>query len=316
MAILEADEKKLDSELVALSGQLDFLTKQVIDFEAAQSKSNEMKVVADEVRHDIAELTFIKDTKSKDAEASYAALQIVLTAFEEISKLAYEANAMKLENETAIVDVLCPANARKSNATKEKQKLAGKVVALQKTAETTRNSNQDAATSILERVGAKLDELEGHRAKLDSARVDLEEMSKLDATTQANLLNEKREYEELSAKFEVATTMEISRLEELKHGRFEARQTYLENRRSDLDLLEQAHRDDIENLKQLCSYLKDMKDVKTMLEEKALLDENGIEVPLPDYDERVFGMDCDDCDDKDDITSVHNEAGSPAVKRR
>jgi hypothetical protein len=316
LAILEADEKRLDTELAALSGQLDFLIKQVADFEAAQKKSNEIKIVIDEVRHDIAELTLSKEVKSKDAEASNAVLENALMAFEEMTKLADEANALKRENEITIFDVLGPANARKSDAIKEKEKLASKVVALQKTVETNQNVNQDTASTLLELSNAKFNELEGHKAKLDSARVEFEEMCQREATAQANLLNEKQEYEEFSTNFEAATREEIARLVELKRERFEARQKYLESRRSDLDLLEQARRDDIENLKSLRSYLKDMKDIKTMIEETALLDDNGNEVSLPAYDERVFGMDCDDCDDKDDIMSVHNEAGSPAVKRR
>lgn len=315
LSVLEADEKKLEVQLATLSGQLDFLTKQVADFEAAQKKSNEIKAVADEVRHDIAELILIKEAKSKEAEASDAVLQSALIAFEEMSTLADEANAMKLENENAIVDILGPANARKSDAMKEKEKLASKVVALQKMVESNQKTNVDVATSIREKVDAKSNELEGNMAKLDIARVDFEEMCKCDATARANLLNEKQEYEAFSAKFEAATSVEISRLEELKRERFEARQKYLENRRSDLDILEQAHRDDIENLKHLRSYLKDMKIIKTMIEETSLLDEDGKEVPLPAYEERL-GLDCDDCDEKDDIMSVHNEAGSPAVKRR
>jgi len=309
LTILEADEKKLDAELAVLSGQLDFLIKQVADFEAAQKKSNEIKIVIDEVRHDIAELTLSKEVKSKDAEASNAVLENALMAFEEMTKLADEANSLKRKNEQAIVDVLGPANARKSNAIKEKEKLASKVVALQKTVETNQNVNQDTASTLLELSNAKFNELEGHKANLDSARVEFEEMCQREATAQANLLNEKQEYEEFSTNFEAATSEEIARLEELKRERFEARQKCLESRRSDLGLLEQAHRDDIENLKY-------MKDIKTMIEETALLDDNGNEVSLPAYDERVFGMDCDDCDDKDDIMSVHNEAGSPAVKRR
>lgn len=316
LAILEADEKKLDAELAALSGQLDFLIKQVTDFEAAQKKSNDMKIVIDEVRHDISELTLSKEVKLKDAEASNAVLENALMAFEEMSKRADEANALKRENDIATVDVFGPANARKADAIKEKEKLASKVVALQKTVETNQNVNQDTASSLLERSNAKFNELEGHKFKLDSVRVDFEEMCNRDATTQANLLNEKQEYEAFSTKFEAATSEEIARLEELKRERFDARQKYLESRRSDLDLLEQAHRDDIENLKQLRSYLKDMKDIKTMIEETALLDDNGNEVSLPAYDESVFGLDCDVCDDKDDIMSVGNEAGSPAVKRR
>lgn len=315
LLILEADEKKLEVQLTTLSCQLNFLMKQVADFEAAQKKSNEIKAVADKARYDIAKLTLIKEAKSEDAEASDAVLQSALIEFEEMSTLADEANAMKLENDNAIVDIFGPANAKKSDAMKEKEKLASKVVALQKMMESNQKKNLVVATSIRERVDAKFNELEGNRTKLESARVEFEEMCQCDLTARANLLNEKQEYEAFSAMFEAATSEEISRLEELKRERFEARQKYLENRRLDLDFLEQAHRDDIENLKLLRSFLKDMKVIKTMIEETPLLDGDGNEVPLPAYDERLC-LDSDDCGEKDDTMSVNNEAGSPAVKRR
>lgn len=319
LAILEADEKRLDTELAALSGQLDFLIKQVADFEAAQSKSNDMKIVAEEVRREIDELSLSKETKSKDSEASAATLQSAMTAFEEMTRLADEATALKRENEATTVDILGPANARKSDAIREKEKLASKVVALQRAAETSQNTNNDAASSSLERVNAKSNELEGHKATLDKARVEYEEMCKSDALARDTLLKEKKEYEEFSAKFEAATSVEISRLDELKRERLDARHALLEKRRSNLDQLEQAHRDDIEHLKLLRSYLKDMKDIKSRIVETALLDENGKEVPLPSYELGVVGDgdDSDDTkDDVDDIMSVDNEAGSPAVKRR
>lgn len=319
LGVFETDEKKIDVELSALSGQLDFLTKQVAEFEAAQKKSNDMKVVAEDIRRKIAELGSTKEAKATEAEISSAALQIALEAFEGMTKLADEANAMKLENEVAMVEVLGPANAKKEDAIKEKEKLVSKVVSLQKTVEDNQIVNQETARSSIERVNAKFNELEEHKAELDDARVRFEEMCKRDAAAEENLLSEKRGYEEFSAKFEAATSVEIARLEELKRDRFDARQKYLDKRRSDLDLLEQAHRDDIEHLKQLGSYLKKMKAIKTMIEEMALLDENGNEVPLPDYDERAFGLEFSDDDvgdDKDDTMSVSNEAGSPAVKRR
>ena len=74
LAFLETSEKKLDMELAALSGQLDFLIKQAADFQAEQKRSGDMKVEFEEVQRDIAELTSSKDRKSKEAEASNAVL--------------------------------------------------------------------------------------------------------------------------------------------------------------------------------------------------------------------------------------------------
>ena len=330
LALLEADEKKLDAELAALSGELDFLVKQAAEFKSEQKKSVDMKVEADEIHRDIDDLVSIKESKAKEAEASNADLQSASTALEEAIKEVAESNADKLANDKAVVEVLNPANARRAYAIKEKEQLTGKVVALQKSVEQIRSSNEDAATSSRARVIAKSNELKAQNAELDAARANFAEMQKRDATAAATLLSEKREYEEFATKFEAATNAEIARLEVLTRERSDVREGLLEKRRSELSLLERAHREDVDNLKQAYALIQEMKDIKTTIEETALLDENGgmnegVFDVLPHYERRILGIQLvpvgkddviyDDYDEKDDTTSVNNEAGSPELRR-
>jgi hypothetical protein len=326
LALLEADEKKLDLELAALSGQLDFLAKQAAEFESEQNKSVDMKGQASEIQRDIDEITSIKEDKAKEAEASNADLQTALAALEEAMKVVEESNAAKLANDKAVVDVIKPANARKADAIKEKEQLASMVVALQKSVEQIQGSSEDAATSSRARVIAKSNELKAQKAELDEVRANFDEMRKRDSTATATLMNEKREYEEFATKFEAATNAEIARLEVLTRERSDAREEFLAKRRLELSLLEKAQREDVENLKQVCAFIQEMKDIKTTIEETALLDEKGnmnvgLFDVLPDYEKRILAMErnngnvYDDYDEKDDTTSVNNEAGSPEPRR-
>ncbi len=326
LALLEADEKKLDGELAALSGQLDFLVKQAADFESEQKKSVDLKVEADKIQRDIDQTASIKEEKAKEAEASNADLQSASAALEEAMKVMAESIAEKLANDKAVLEVLNPAISRKANAIKEKEQLAKKVVALQKSGEQLQSSNEDAATRSHARVIEKSNELNAQKAELETALANLEEMRKRDATVTATLLSEKKEYEEFATKFEAATNAEIARLEVLTRERYDEREKMLEKRHSKIRLLEEAQREEIDNLKQALTVLQELKDINTTIEETALLDEKGemnlrVLDTLPDCVKRILDMDqnygnvCHDCNEKDDATSVNNEAGSPKPRR-
>ncbi|KAL7526815.1 hypothetical protein ACHAXR_003425 [Thalassiosira sp. AJA248-18] len=306
LTLLEAEEKKLDMELAALSGQLDFLAKQGAEFEAEQQKSTTFKIDAEEVQRDIGELTSSKEGKSKEADASNAELLSAIAAFEEASKAVTDSNAEKAENEKATVEVLEPAVARKADAIKEKEELAGEVVELQKTIEQAQNSNKDSVADSETKVTAKSNELKDHKGKLEEARTSFEQLQKDDAIAQENLSSELNEYKEFAVKFEAATKAEIDRLEVLKRERVDARVSQLEKRRSGLDAIEDSQMSDVDNLKQLNSYLQEMKELKGKIEEGEIaFDENGDEL-------QPIGLDDDGHDDRDDMK---NEDGSPAVKR-
>ena len=157
LALLTDEEKKLDKELAELSGQLDFLVKQAAEFEAEQKKSVDMEVEMENVQSDVAEVVSTKEGKSKEGLTSNADLQSAVSTFEEASTVVAKSVAEKEDNDKAMVDVLEPANARKVGAIKEKEKLAGDIVAMQKTIEEAQNN--DPATGVEAKVVAKSNEL-------------------------------------------------------------------------------------------------------------------------------------------------------------
>ena len=146
LALLTDEEKKLDKELAELSDQLDFLVKQAAEFEAEQKKSVDMKVEMEDVQSDVAEVVSTKEGKSKEGVTTNADLQSAVSIFEEASTVVAKSVAEKEENDKAMVDVLEPANARKVGAIKEKEKLAGDIVSMQKTIEEAQNN--DPATVL------------------------------------------------------------------------------------------------------------------------------------------------------------------------
>ena len=264
LALLEAEEKKLDEELAALSGQLDFLTKQSAEFEAEQKKSSDMKVEAEAVQGDIVELTSSKEGKTKEAEASNADLQSALAALEDATKAVADINAEKLANDKATVEALEPAVARKAEAIKEKESLTSEVVELQKSIELAQSNDTDTATTSETKVIVKSNELKEHKGKLDKARADLDALQKDEATS--TLSSELNEYKEFAAKFEAATKAEIDRLAVLKQERADARDEQIKKRSEENELLEKEQRSDVENLKQSYSVLTEKKELSAKIE--------------------------------------------------
>jgi len=303
LELLEADEKKLDKELEDLTSQLDFLVKQAAEFEAEQKKSIAMKVETEEVQSGIIETTSSKEAKTKEAEASNADLQLALESFEQANTAVAESNAEKRENDKAVIDVLEPANVRKADAIKEKEKIAGEIVELQKSIEQAQTEQTDAASSSDAKVIAKSNELKEQKAKLDKARADFEEMQKNDIASAETRASELKEYKEFASTFEAATKAEVDRLAVLRRERVDARVEHLERRKSDLATLEDGNTIDIENLKECKSYLQEMKAVQSTIENEPLLDRNGEAITLPSYSqESGWGG--------DENASVDADAGS------
>ena len=293
LALLTDEEKKLDKELAELSGQLDFLVKQAAEFEAEQKKSVDMKVEMEDVQSDVAEVVSTKEGKSKEGVTTNADLQSAVSIFEEASTVVAKSVAEKEENDKAMVDVLEPANARKVGAIKEKEKLAGDIVSMQKTIEEAQNN--DPATGVEAKVVAKSNELKEQKTKLEKACADFEEAQKNDSAAALSLAGELKEYKEFASKFEAATKAEIDRLAVLKRDRIGARVEFLERRKSDLNVLEGDQKSDISNLKQLKAYLLEMLKVKSTIEEEPLLDRNGEAIELPCANEDGWGTDAGSC---------------------
>jgi len=309
LALIEDEEKRLDRELAALAGQYDFLVKQAAEFEAEQKRSSDMKAESEEVQRDIAELKSSQEGKSKEAEVSNADLESATKAFEDASKAVDDANAQKLENDRSTMEVLEPAILRKANAIKEKEKIASEVVELQKSIEQQQSDNQETLTNLETKVSAKSNELKEQKTKLDNAHVDFDALKKDDATAQTTLSRELNEYKEFATKFEAATIAERTRLEVQKTERTETRLAHLEKRRSDLGAIEDAQRSDIDNLRELCAYLKEAKKkVATIRDAEVVLDENGDEIEA----KNDVGYDSDRDDNVDELEA---HAGSPSVVR-
>lgn len=149
LALIEAEEKKLDEELAALSSQLDFMVQQANEFESEQKKSVAMKAEMAAIETEIEYAAKFNEDKAKEADASNTDLQSALLSLEEAKKAVEESNALKLENVLVETDVLTPANVRKVEAIKEKENLAIEVVALQKSVELTRNTKVDACLFMI-----------------------------------------------------------------------------------------------------------------------------------------------------------------------
>ena len=295
-------------ELAALSGQFDFLTKCAVEFEAEQKKSIDIKGETETVQTDIEELTSSKDGKSKETEVSNAELESAIAALDEAAKTMANANAQKLENDKASVGVLEPAVARKADAIKETESLAGEIVTLQTSIEQAQNSNKDSVTESESSVIAKSTELKNHKDRLDKARGDFEQLQKDGAVAQEELVEELNGYKEFTSKFEAATTAEMTNLATLKEERRETRVALIEKRKAELDVVEDAHQSDIENLKRLHAYLEEQKELKHLIDDKGVeLDEDGNEIDPIEYE--------DDGDDFSTSSTMKNEDGSPAVKR-
>jgi len=280
LARIEAEEKKLDKELAALSSQLDFMVKQANEFESEQKKSVDMKVEIVVIEREVEDAAKIKDNKAKEADASNTDLQSALVSLEEAVE---EANALKLENVLVETDVLAPANIRKVEAIKEKANLAIEVVALQKLVEQTRNANVDAVTTWKSEVNAKSNEIKEHKLRIDEARADLDDMCKRDAAIEDVLMNEKRTYDEYTTKFEAATNAEIELLEQLACSRNDAHKGHqLNERRAHNDRLELEQRESVEILKMAKSFLREANELTMTIEKTLLFDKDGEMVVLPD----------------------------------
>jgi len=308
LALIEAEEKKLDEELAALSSQLDFMVKQAHEFESEQKKSVDMKAEIVVIEREVEDAAKIKEDKAKEADASNSDLQSALVSLEEAKKAVEEANALKLENVLVETDVLAPANVRKVEAIKEKENLAIEVVALQKLVEQTRNANINAVTSSKSEVFAKSNELKEHKLRIDEARADHDDMCKRDAATEATLLNEKKTYEEYTTKFEAATNAEIELLEQLSSSRNDAHEGQLNERRAHNDRLELEQRESVDILKQAKSFLREVNELKMTIETNPLFDKDGEMVVIPDSSMNLLSS-------QDEPTSVYNEAGSPQPRR-
>ncbi|KAL9181906.1 hypothetical protein ACHAXT_012249 [Thalassiosira profunda] len=296
LALLQAEETKLDAALAALSGQLDFLTKQSAEFEADRTKSDEMKVETEGVAGETAALGASKEAKAKEADESNAALKLVVAAFDEGTKAVADATAAKLANDAAKLEVFEPAAARKAGAIKEKERLAGEAVALQKSIEAAREGSRDAVAESESRAAAKAGELKGHKETLERARGALASMEKAGGDDRAALATELQEYKDFYVKFEGATKAEIDRLDQLKQERVDARLERLEGRRSEIAALRDERRGEGEYLAEAKALKVESREAKVEMETgEIVFDAEGVEIDV-EFDVH---------EDRDDLVNEH-----------
>ncbi len=94
---------------------------------------------------------------------------------------------------------------------------------------------------------------------------NLKALKKDDDSALVALLNELNEVKKYATKFEATTQAERDRLEPLRNKRTKARTAHLENQRSNLGMIEDERRGNVDNLCELRAHLKEMRESKVGL---------------------------------------------------
>ena len=330
LALFETDEKKIDAEMAPLSGQLDVLIQDHAEAESLLKKSHSLQPDLERIRSEVLALTSTYDETSKKSEQSNMELNEVNASVEEASNIAKEVELEKNENDKAEEEVMLPAIAKKSDAIKEKEQLAGEVANMHKKIMETEDANQDIASTFGTKQSALIAKLKEIKEKLEQSRHEFEELEHKAASDEATGLESIKEVKDFSSKFEEATKAEISRLEEMKRQRVDERVEKLEKRRSNLASIEDARFREIDAIKQGLDLIKEVKVIETTLRETdVVLDENVEDsMQWPEYkhafestgsytnssSEAVHAIHGNDYDDAQ--ASVCGEAASPTAKRR
>ncbi|KAL7454144.1 hypothetical protein ACHAWC_005780, partial [Mediolabrus comicus] len=291
LSLIQSEEKKLDEELAMLSGQLDFFTQNVAEYEAQQKRSDEIKKEMECVKSDIVELTSKKAMVDKAREESSAVLKEVDMAYNE-AKDAYDTiMSQKAEKEKARNETIKAAEARKANAMKQKEILAGKIAKCHEEGANKEGSDKASLSESEARLLAVSKKLNLRREELEKARAQ-SEMSKKEGASNLNAKKKQlKEIRELTSKFEAASKAEVDRLAELKKERIESRLEHIEKRRADLNLIEDAQKADITNIKRKFDVIQEVNKMKDLIaKSKIVLDKDGENdtFVMPDIDSIDF----------------------------
>ncbi|KAL3784417.1 hypothetical protein HJC23_001301 [Cyclotella cryptica] len=328
-SILAAEEKKLDSELVLLSGLLDSFIQQHVEGESEIKRSAMIKVELEKVNQEVEEAKMIREAKTKIANNAAKDLVEAKTFYEQASVLAKELEAIMAENDNDDKALFQPALSRKAEASKEKEKLAGevnelhKMMALQQSEMNRAVADADAKASIL------AEELKCAKEKLEVAKASLDGILAATATEQENHDKELKESKEFSAHLEAATQGEITRLDTMKRQKTDDRLSKLDQRRAELASLEDVRRDEIRHLRDALAFLERMKDVETAIKNAEIeLSDAGEELyPISEEHEKIImdlksrvadnhessdGDGLDGVGDRDDMVTE----ASPSTKRQ
>lgn len=122
---LAAEEKKVDAELSMLSGLLDSFIQQHVESEGEISRGVDIKDELERVQAEIEELVKLKESKVKIQDDEAKSLEEAKKEYEAAAAGANELEVLKNENDKAVVEVMQPAVAEKTELCKEKEKLVG-----------------------------------------------------------------------------------------------------------------------------------------------------------------------------------------------
>ena len=298
-SLVQAEQKKLAEELALLSGQFDFFTQNVAEYEAKQKRSDEIKTEMEGVKSDVVELkSKMANNVSKDLEESSLALKEVGKSYDEANEVYDVIMSEKDEKEKARDEAIKAAEARMANAMKEKEILAGKIAKYQEETANLVEQSEDVDSNAKARIVALTKALKTREEQLEEKRAASDKLKEEIATTLAAKTAKVNEMRESTSKFEAASSAEVDRLAVLKKERIESRVEHVEKRRSDLNLIEDCQRADVNNIRKKLGMFQKFNKIKSSIEESEIVLENGVDrCVMPNIDEIDVGYDIDDDDD-------------------
>eukprot|EP00573_Skeletonema_grethae_P009081 CAMPEP_0201696758 /NCGR_PEP_ID=MMETSP0578-20130828/8314_1 /ASSEMBLY_ACC=CAM_ASM_000663 /TAXON_ID=267565 /ORGANISM="Skeletonema grethea, Strain CCMP 1804" /LENGTH=583 /DNA_ID=CAMNT_0048182787 /DNA_START=48 /DNA_END=1799 /DNA_ORIENTATION=+ len=291
MSLVQAEQKKLAEELALLSGQLDFFTQNVAEYEAKQKRSDEIKAEMEGVKSDIVELISKQAIVTKNLEDSSSELKIVEKSYDG-AKEAYDTIMSEKDGkEKERGEATKTAEARRADAMKGKEILAGKIAKFQEETANQEGQGKDALSGAEARLVALSKTLKTREEQLEKKRAASDKLKEESASTLAAKAAQEKEMREMTSKFEAASKAEIDRLAVLKKERIESRVEHVEKRRSDLNLIEDCQRADIKNIRKKLGVLEEVNKIKDSIKESEIvLDKNGNDsFVMPNVNEIDFG---------------------------
>lgn len=299
VAALEAEERKLESELAALSAQYDFLHRQHSAFEGERARLYDVATEMEKTTEESTRLVQDRDAKAKVDEAKSSELEGAAAAFDGASEEAGDIAADREANDRDDVDVKAPALKRKADAVMGKEELSGELIEMQKKNDGEAGSGREAAAASGARCAEVLKELTDWNAKRDERKDALGKMVGEDAARWEADTKQLKEYkvrrptkrrplyiyiypiffftrgyinshiapfhphpfpQDFNKKFEDATNAEVARLETLRMDRISSRTAQVGERQSKVASLEG----------QVASDLGHVNDARAFLEKNSL----------------------------------------------
>ena len=296
---IQTEENKLAEELALLSGQLDFFTQNMAEYEAKQMRSAEIKTELEGIKSEVVELTSRKATVTKAVDESSSELREVEQSYNKTKETYDTIMNGKDEKKKASEDAIKAAEARRANAMKEKEVLAGKFAKCQEETASQEVKGKDALCEAEAKIQTLSKTLKSREEQLEHLKVASDKRKKDNDAAIAAKVAKAKEIRDLTSNFEAATQAEIDRLAVFKKERIESRVEHVEKRRSDLNLIEDCQKADIKNIRKKLGVLKEVNKMKALIEESDIkLDKNGNDqFVMPSIEVVDFGCEFDFDDD-------------------